>query len=149
MAHLLSAECLAASALNASAAQVASPAGPHLAPASQSVSLAASAVAAALPLYGGGFWVALLQVALVYYSTAVVLHFVIPWLLQPASIQVAPRRRGQVAEEVLNSLGAHSKPYLLSPLGLEALSPQTPEPSTSRLCLCMPGVPQLPSPAVS
>lgn len=113
MAHLLSNPHLAASAFNASTAHVASPAGSHLFT-SPSVSVAASAAAAAAaalpPLYGGGFCAALLQVALVYYSTAVVLHFLIPWLLHPPTIQVAPRPRGQVAEEIINSLGARRKP---------------------------------------
>lgn len=110
MAHLLAAERLASSALNASTAQVASPAASHLSASTSVISLAASAAAAALPLYGGGFCAALLQVALVYYTTAIVLHYVVPGLWQPASIQVAPRRRGQVAEEILNSLGARPKP---------------------------------------
>ena len=59
-----------------------------------------------LPLYGGGLLVALAQVAAVYYTVALMLHCLVPWLLRPPSIQVAPRRDGQAWREARNSLGA-------------------------------------------
>jgi hypothetical protein len=84
-----------------------------LAPASRGTEAAASclgsidtAIAAyLLPLYGGGLPVALAQVTAVYYAVAVMLHCVVPALLRPPSIQVAPRRSGQAWQEAQNSLG--------------------------------------------
>lgn len=61
---------------------------------------------APFPLHGGGFVTALLQVSLVYYLGAFLLHFVVPQLAAVHSIQVGSRRPGQVTQEVLNSPGA-------------------------------------------
>lgn len=57
------------------------------------------------PLYGGGYWAALGQVASVYFASAVLLHYVVPALLPMRSIQKGQRRPGQVTQEVINSLG--------------------------------------------
>lgn len=58
-----------------------------------------------LPLYGGGFLVAALQVSAVYYGTAILLHWLVPQIWSVKSIQVQPRQPGQVAREALFSLG--------------------------------------------
>ena len=62
------------------------------------------------PLYGDGLLAALVQVAVVYYAVAMVLHCVVPALLRPPSIQVAPRRDWQAWHEARNSLGAPLPP---------------------------------------
>ena len=57
------------------------------------------------PLYGDGYAAAVAQVALVYYGFSAAIHWALPALLAPPSIQVAPRRRGQVLGEAVHSLG--------------------------------------------
>lgn len=57
------------------------------------------------PLWGGGFLVAFAQAAGFYYLLGALLHWVLPALLRPASIQEAPRRPGEVGRDALNSLG--------------------------------------------
>ena len=111
MAHLLTVDDLAA-ALNASVAQVAPPAAPSVL---HTATVSASGRASVFPpLYGGGFLAALLQVAVVYYPTATVLHFVVPFLGRLPRFQSAARRRGQVTQEALNAIGeaAHIVPYV-------------------------------------
>lgn len=58
-----------------------------------------------LPLYGGGFWVALLQATCVYYAAAIVLHYLVPALFPVKSIQKGDRQPRQVAREACSSLG--------------------------------------------
>lgn len=59
-----------------------------------------------LPLYGGGFLAALVQACMVYYVTAVLLHYVVPRLARVKSVQSGRRRRkGQVFTEAVNSIG--------------------------------------------
>ena len=48
---------------------------------------------------------ALTQASVVYYFAAIVLHYVVPNLLQVSSVQVAKRKPGQVMQEALNSIG--------------------------------------------
>ena len=81
---------------------------------SSTAGIAAATVLSFPPLYGGGQLVALAQVAVVYYGVAIVLHCVVPWLVRPPSIQVAPRREGQAWQEARNSLGAVSSPCIAS-----------------------------------
>ncbi|KAI3437745.1 hypothetical protein D9Q98_000193 [Chlorella vulgaris] len=57
------------------------------------------------PLYGGGYWVAVRQLAAVYYVTGVVLHYVVPAVLPVKSVQKGERRKGQVTAEALQSIG--------------------------------------------
>lgn len=60
------------------------------------------------PLTGGGYWAALVQVTTVYYGYAAILHWLIPAVVPASalpSLQVAPRRPGQVAAEAAHSLG--------------------------------------------
>ena len=57
------------------------------------------------PLYGGGFWVAFAQASLLYYSVAVVLHYLVPALVPVKSTQKGERSQGQVSREVLLSIG--------------------------------------------
>ncbi|PRW20849.1 sterol desaturase [Chlorella sorokiniana] len=58
------------------------------------------------PLYGGGFWVALRQLAAVYYLAGFVLHYVAPRMFPVRTVQVAQPRKGQVAWEATYSIGA-------------------------------------------
>jgi len=58
-----------------------------------------------LPLYGGGFFVAFLQLCTFYYSTAAILHFVLPRLLTLKSVQVHARSPGDVRRDALASIG--------------------------------------------
>ncbi|KAK9827400.1 hypothetical protein WJX81_007445 [Elliptochloris bilobata] len=58
-----------------------------------------------LPLYGGGFTTAALQVAAVYYGVAFLLHCLVPLAVPVKSIQVQPRQPGQASREALYSLG--------------------------------------------
>lgn len=51
-----------------------------------------------------------MQVSLVYYIGAFVLHYVVPQLYAVHSIQVGTRRPGQVTEEVLRSPGEADGP---------------------------------------
>lgn len=61
-----------------------------------------------LPLVGGGYGVALLQVSLVYYVAAAVLHYVVPALVSVQSVQHASPKPGQVRQEALRSIGARA-----------------------------------------
>ena len=79
---------------------------PGLAAAPWLGSIQAAITAGVPPLHGGGLLASLAQVAAVYYAVALVLHCVVPALLRPTSIQVAPRRDGQAWQEARNSLGA-------------------------------------------
>ncbi|KAK9815322.1 hypothetical protein WJX72_001696 [[Myrmecia] bisecta] len=58
-----------------------------------------------LSLYGGGYWIAVLQVAVVYYAAAVLLHWVAPAFFPVKVIQKSDRQPGQVAREAVNSIG--------------------------------------------
>lgn len=58
-----------------------------------------------MPLYGGGFWPAFTQLALLYYSVGALLHWVVPSLLPVHGIQVSQRKPGAVARDALYSLG--------------------------------------------
>ena len=51
-----------------------------------------------------------MQVSLVYYVGAFLLHYVVPQLYAVHSIQVGTRRPGQVTEEVLRSPGEADSP---------------------------------------
>ncbi|KAJ9519878.1 hypothetical protein QJQ45_014604 [Haematococcus lacustris] len=62
-------------------------------------------LAQAMPLYGGGFWPAFTQLALLYYSVGALLHWVVPSLLPVQGIQVSQRKPGAVARDALYSLG--------------------------------------------
>lgn len=57
------------------------------------------------PLYGGGYKVALLQVATVYYGIAILLHLVVPLLFRVRSVQVGKRRSRQALQEAINCAG--------------------------------------------
>jgi len=57
------------------------------------------------PLYGGGYTVALRQVAAVYYGVAILLHFLLPLLVPLRSVQCGKRRPWQVLQEAINSAG--------------------------------------------
>lgn len=57
------------------------------------------------PLYGGGYAVAFSQAATMYYITAVLLHYIIPFFLPVTSIQKGKRSQGQILREAFTSLG--------------------------------------------
>jgi hypothetical protein len=57
------------------------------------------------PLWGGGFFVALTQLTVFYYSLGAVLHFVLPWLSPVKGIQEQQRKPGEVSRDAFNSLG--------------------------------------------
>lgn len=57
------------------------------------------------PLVGGGYWIALMQAFSTYFVGAAMLHWAVPSLLRVRSIQRGQPRRGQVAQEAINSLG--------------------------------------------
>lgn len=57
------------------------------------------------PLYGGGYWVAVWQVAITYYCASAVLHWVVPALWDVKSVQKGQRRPGQVLQEARDSIG--------------------------------------------
>ncbi len=61
-----------------------------------------------LPLYGGGFLVALSQLTAFYYVTAALLHFVLPAWLPVKGVQVQERTPGDVSRDAFNSLGANA-----------------------------------------
>jgi hypothetical protein len=63
-------------------------------------------LAALAPLYGGGFTVAFLQIAALYYASAALLHFVVPRLLPVQPIQQEARNPGDVRRDALGSIGA-------------------------------------------
>ena len=56
------------------------------------------------PLYGGGYWVAVAQIALAYYGIALVLHYVVPAVKAVRSVQKGQRREGQVLQEARDSI---------------------------------------------
>ena len=58
-----------------------------------------------LPLYGGGYRVAFMQVLVVYYAAASILHWVVPALVTVHSVEKGRRRPGQVAQEAWDCLG--------------------------------------------
>ncbi|GIL77889.1 hypothetical protein Vretimale_6578 [Volvox reticuliferus] len=58
-----------------------------------------------LPLYGGGFWVAFVQLTLFYYVVGAVLHFLLPRIAPVKHIQHQPRKRGEVLRDAFYSLG--------------------------------------------
>ena len=62
-----------------------------------------------MPLVGGGFWPAFLQVSAAYYAAAVLLHYIVPALVRVRSIQKGQRRPGQVSEEAAQSLGERGR----------------------------------------
>lgn len=64
------------------------------------------------PLYGGGYGVALAQVVVVYYSAAVLLHYVVPALLPTKSVQKGVPKPGQVSREAVASLCEWAPPSL-------------------------------------
>ena len=49
------------------------------------------------------------QVTVVYYGVALLLHCLVPAALPVKSIQAQPRQPGQASREALYSLGAHAK----------------------------------------
>lgn len=57
------------------------------------------------PLFGGGLWVAVAQLSLVYYLGGAALHYVVPRLFPVKSIQVQPRPPGVVARDAFYSIG--------------------------------------------
>jgi Delta7-sterol 5-desaturase len=58
-----------------------------------------------MPLYGGGFTVAWIQIAVFYYTSGILLHYVAPALLPVKNIQVQPRGSGDIGRDALGSLG--------------------------------------------
>jgi hypothetical protein len=58
-----------------------------------------------LPLYGGGFTAAFLQVGVFYYAFGVLLHFIVPLVSPVKGIQEHPRKPGEVTRDALHSLG--------------------------------------------
>ena len=63
------------------------------------------AKAAALPLYGGGFWVAFLQLCAFYYPVGFALHYVVPRLVSVKAIQRQQRKDGDVLRDACYSIG--------------------------------------------
>jgi hypothetical protein len=61
------------------------------------------------PLYGGGFTVAFLQIAAVYYASAALLHFVVPRALPVQHIQKEARNPGDLSRDALGSIGARAQ----------------------------------------
>lgn len=59
-----------------------------------------------MPLYGGGFWVALAQLTAFYYAIGAVLHFVLPRVVAVKGIQHQQRKKGDVARDAFYSTGA-------------------------------------------
>lgn len=58
------------------------------------------------PLYGGGFLVAVSQLAIFYYGLGAVLHYVIPSIISVQGIQEHPRKPGEISRDALSSIGA-------------------------------------------
>eukprot|EP00877_Chromochloris_zofingiensis_P005495 jgi/Chrzof1/14947/Cz09g21230.t1 len=58
-----------------------------------------------LPLYGGGFIAACVQLTALYYLAGLVLHHVIPRVFPVKGIQLQPRDKGDVARDAICSLG--------------------------------------------
>lgn len=66
------------------------------------------------PLYGGGFRIGFLQLSLVYYTSAVFLHFVLPRLINVRSVQGSSKRQpGDLGRDALCSLGVDHFSFLL------------------------------------
>lgn len=57
------------------------------------------------PLWGGGFMVALSQLALFYYGLGAVLQWVVPQIIQVQGIQEQPRKPGEVSRDAISSIG--------------------------------------------
>lgn len=57
------------------------------------------------PLYGGGFWVALVQLCAFYYAVGLAIHYVLPRVLSVKAIQQQPRKPGEVARDAFYSIG--------------------------------------------
>lgn len=70
------------------------------------LSVARSSIAN-MPLYGGGFWVACMQLVAYYYACGAVLHFIVPRVINVKGIQAQKRKPGEVLRDALYSLGAH------------------------------------------
>ena len=58
-----------------------------------------------LPLYGGGFTAAFLQLTVFYYTFGVLLHYIVPLISSVKGIQEQPRKPGDVSRDALQSLG--------------------------------------------
>lgn len=58
-----------------------------------------------MPLYGGGFWVACMQLVAYYYACAAVLHFALPRLISVKGIQAQKRKHGEVLRDAVYSIG--------------------------------------------
>ena len=57
------------------------------------------------PLYGGGFLLAVGQLAVFYYVLGAVLHYVIPAVINVQGIQEQPRKPGEVSRDAICSIG--------------------------------------------
>jgi hypothetical protein len=62
------------------------------------------------PLYGGGYLVAVCQIAATYYLMAAALHYVLPRIHEFKSVQKGQLRKGQVLQEAKDSLGKEAGP---------------------------------------
>lgn len=71
------------------------------------MSVARTSIANMPPLYGGGFWVACMQLVAYYYACGALLHFIVPRVLNVKGIQAQKRKPGEVLRDALCSLGAH------------------------------------------
>lgn len=59
-----------------------------------------------IPLYGGGFCAAYVQLLIFYYSVGAVLHLVVPAILPVQGIQKQERGSSDVSRDMVSSLGA-------------------------------------------
>jgi hypothetical protein len=60
------------------------------------------------PLYGGGFWVAYAQLCAFYYCCGILLHNILPALINFKSVQPLPRKPWSVQRDAFFSLGAYT-----------------------------------------
>lgn len=73
----------------------------------------AAAAMIEVPLYGGGFVAAFVQLAAFYYSLGLLLHCVVPRVFAVQGIQKEPRGAGEPLRDAIASIGEARAPALM------------------------------------